>query len=1000
MKCTFDITGMSCAACSARVEKVTKAVAGVDGATVNLLKNSMKVDVASSAQVEEVVAGITSAVKKAGYGAFLREMSGSQPQGAASKGAAEDAAAGSAGASALGVSAAMGGSVASGGAAQGTQSQFGSTALSNAASGSTVAAMGGGAVLADAPLPGMQPPGGAAAAAEAEQKSVLRRLIVSLIFTVPLFYISMGHMLGWPLPGVLLGHENMMVYALTLFLLLVPVIVVNFKFYRVGFGALIHRAPNMDSLIALGSGAATLYGLYALFGIAFYLGHGNVDMAHHYAMNIYFESAAMILTLITLGKYLEARAKGKTTDSLSKLMDLSPKMAVRLTNGQEATVAVRDVRVGDVLVVKAGESVPVDGVVLEGAGSVDESVITGEPLPVSKRAGDAVTGATVNTTGWFTMRAEHVGGDTVLAGIVRLVDEATSSKAPIEKMADKISGVFVPAVMGVALVTLVVWLALGAEVATALSYAISVLVISCPCALGLATPTAIMVGTGRGATSGILVKSAEALETAQGVRTVVLDKTGTITRGAPQVTDVYLAPHTSEEDLMQAVVALEKRSEHPLASALCTYAQERLPQLAECGGAVQQECDSGISPALPTCENFTQTPGEGVSGSIGGACYYAGNRRMMRAHGVEVPASTESVLDSLAHNGKTVTFIAREKQLLGLIAVADVAKPSSARAISQLRQMGLKTIMLTGDDERTAEAIHRLVGTDEVIAGVLPAEKEQVVRDLSQKGRVAMVGDGINDAPALARADVGIALGAGTDIALSSADIVLMHSDLLDVPAALDLSRATMRNIKQNLFWALFYNALCIPAAAGAFAVWGISLSPMIAAAAMSFSSVCVVTNALRLRRWKPRAASETSKGAQAAGAALSASASTSAKQGMPTQQAPERVVAKTLEGPSTASDHSETRTNQALEGGEATLPAQSNQTPTGKERTMEKTLKVEGMMCQHCVAHVKKALEGVEGVQEAAVDLDAGTATVTMENEVSDEALRSAVVEAGYEVL
>lgn len=940
MKYTFDITGMTCAACSARVEKVTRAVAGVDTATVNLLKNSMEVRINQEAQPQEVVDAIEKAVKKAGYGAFPR--------------LGEDSFVSSGSASAVG-------SVEAG-------------AEPSGAAGAAPGLATGAGLGTSAASVGSQ---GASSVAEVERKKVLRRLIVSLIFTVPLFYISMGHMLGWPLPGILLGSENVMVYALTLFLLLVPVIVVNVKFFRVGFGALIHCAPNMDSLIALGSGAATLYGLYALYGISFYLGHGNGEMAHYYAMNLYFESAAMILTLITLGKYLEARAKGKTTDSLSQLMDLSPKTALRVEGDQEVTVAIRDVRVGDVLVVKAGESIPVDGVVLEGAGSVDESVITGEPLPVSKRAGDAVTGATVNTTGWFTMRAERVGADTVLAGIVRLVDEATSSKAPIEKMADKISGVFVPIVIGIALITFAVWMALGADVARALSYAISVLVISCPCALGLATPTAIMVGTGRGATSGILVKSAEALETAQGVRTVVLDKTGTITQGTPEVTDVYLVSGVNEADLMAAVVALEKRSEHPLASALCSYAEGR---------------NNASSDHAPEVSSFTQTPGEGVSGVIQGVSYYAGNMRMMDAHQVAVPQAAKDILESLAHAGKTITFIARDQQLLCLIAVADVVKPSSARAISQLHCMGLKTIMLTGDDERTAQAVHRLVGTDEVIAGVLPADKERVVRELADKGRVAMVGDGINDAPALARADVGIALGAGTDIALSSADVVLMHSDLQDVPAALDLSRATMRNIKQNLFWALFYNALCIPAAAGVFALWGISLSPMIAAAAMSFSSVCVVTNALRLRRWKPRMVTASRVESHASGVPSANQVDVSA------QHITGQVVVKVLEAVQETGDPISTDIRAAS----AHITAQSmamDQTPTGKDETMEKLFKVEGMMCQHCVGHVKKALEEVPGVQEAVVDLDAGTATVTLTSDVPDETLRAAIVDAGYEV-
>ena len=781
-KLRFAVTGMTCAACSARVEKATAGVSGVSGVAVNLLKNSMEVQLGAEADPVATSAAIVSAVEKAGYGAF--------PAG-------EGAAAGPGAASAA----------ASAGAAN------------------------------------------PAAAAQAERKSVLQRLIISLVFTVPLFYISMGDMFGWPLPGVLTGMENMMVHGLVLFMLLVPVIFVNFKFFRVGMKSLLHGSPNMDSLIALGSGAATLYGMYALLCMAFYVGHGDLETTHRYAMNLYFESAGMILTLITLGKFLEARAKGKTTDSLSQLMDLAPKMATRLENGVEQKVPAKDVRVGDVLVVRTGEAVPVDGVVLEGEGSVDESVITGEPLPVSKREGAAVTGATVNTAGWFTMRAERVGADTVLAGIVQLVDEATSSKAPIEKMADKISGVFVPVVMGIALVAFVVWMLVGAEFATALSYAISVLVISCPCALGLATPTAIMVGTGRGAASGILVKSAEALESAQAVRTVVLDKTGTITKGAPQVTDVLPQPGVAEGELLSLVYALEKPSEHPLARAMVAYVEAELAAgEGAAGEGAAGEGSGDETRSLPAASDFAQAPGQGVSGTVDGHLCVAGNARMMEAYGIPVD---EAAAQQLADAGKTVTYFARGGKLVGAVAVADVPKPTSAAAIAKLRSMGIRTVMLTGDAERTAKAIQAQVGTDEVIAGVLPAEKERIVRKLSAKAPVAMVGDGINDAPALARADVGIAIGAGTDIALSSADIVLMHSDLADVPAALSLSRATMRNIKQNLFWALFYNAICIPVAAGVFAWAGFSLNPMIAAAAMSFSSVCVVTNALRLRRWR-----------------------------------------------------------------------------------------------------------------------------------------------------
>lgn len=935
---SFDVTGMTCAACSARVEKTANAVTGVRHASVNLLKNSMEVEFDENADPSQVTAAIEAAVDKAGYGAFPR-----MPE--------QD--------------------------------------------GSSDGNVPGGAGAHNA----------AANAARQEHEQMKRRLIASLVFMVPLFYISMGHMLGWPLPSVLLGTQNVMVYALTLFLLLVPVLFINFKFFRVGFKALINRAPNMDSLIALGSGAATAYGVYALYGIAASMGQGDMATAHHYAMDLYFESAAMILTLITLGKYLEARAKGRTTDSLSQLMDLSPKMAVRLEGDEEVPVAAQSVRVGDMLVVKTGESVPVDGVVIEGSGTVDESVITGEPLPATKRAGDAVTGATVNTSGWFTMRAERVGSDTVLAGIVKLVDEATSSKAPIEKMADKISGVFVPVVIGVAVVTFAVWMALGADFPTALSYAISVLVISCPCALGLATPTAIMVGTGRGATHGILVKSAEALEITHDVRTVVLDKTGTITQGAPRVSDIAIARFEGARipDMLTVMASLEKRSEHPLAQAMMKYAQ-------------QQRIDS------VEVEEFTQTPGEGVSGIIEGAWCYAGNARMMQAQGVALdPEWTRD----LAEVGKTVTYFACEGDLLGYIAVADVVKPTSAAAIGQLRDMGIKTIMLTGDAPRTAQAIHEQVGTDEVIAGVLPADKERVIRELSAQGRVAMVGDGINDAPALARADVGIAIGAGTDIALSSADIVLMHSDLLDVPAALGLSRSTMRNIKQNLFWALFYNALCIPVAAGALAYWGISLNPMIAAAAMSFSSVCVVGNALRLRRWKPwkstvagananRGINASVEGSSDAAELTAVATSLDVSRSANTTTAPTiagsanaatpLAIAAKFSGDVTSSPVADeapievvVRKIDLASDGRAER-AQGIQVPDRKDPLMEKTLLVEGMMCEKCVAHVKKALERVEGVDEALVDLEGKKAVVRVGADVSDDVLVDAVVEEGYE--
>lgn len=937
MKISFKVQGMTCAACSARVEKATSAVPGVASVAVNLLKNSMEVQLAADADAAETAAAIESAVKKAGYGA--------SPKG-----------------------------------------QVGASSGPGAAAAMSSGVAAGSGVAEENPN-----------AAEAEQKSMLHRLIASLVFTVPLFYISMGDMFGWPLPSALTGMENMMVYGLTLFVLLVPVVFINFKFFRVGFRALVNRAPNMDSLIALGSGAATVYGIYALFNMAFFMGHSDMAAAHHFAMNLYFESAAMILTLITLGKYLEARAKGKTTSSLSKLMDLSPKMATRVEDGAEAQVPAASVRVGDVLVVRTGESVPVDGVVLEGEGSVDESVITGEPLPKSVHAGSAVTGATVNTAGWFTMRAERVGEETVLAGIIRLVDEATSSKAPIEKMADKISGVFVPVVIAIAVVVFAVWLAVGAELSAALTYAISVLVISCPCALGLATPTAIMVGTGRGAANGILVKSAEALETARGVKTVVLDKTGTITKGAPQVTDVLPAEGVRAEELLRLVYALEKPSEHPLARAMVLYAAGGI------GAAAVKESADLVS-------GFKQVPGQGVSACVLGAVCYAGNARMMAECGIAVDVSQA---EGLADEGKTVTYFAREGKLVGVIAVADVPKATSAAAIAQLRAMGIRTVMLTGDAERTALAVQRQVGTDEVIAGVLPAEKERIVRQLSAKAPVAMVGDGINDAPALARADVGIAIGAGTDIALSSADIVLMHSDLADVPAALDLSRATMRNIKQNLFWALFYNAICIPVAAGAFAWAGFSLNPMIAAAAMSVSSVCVVTNALRLRGWKPQhvsatpasvASRATSSPASVGSVSVSpasadpASANPASTGSASTNPAPVSPAPVSSASASPASVNEDTG-GVSLSSGVSTGPNVSavNSHPSTPPFP-ERRLRVEGMKCHKCAGRVRGALEAVPGVENAVVDLEGKQATVRLNDSVPDEMLVGAVIEKGFE--
>lgn len=874
MKQTFDVTGMSCVACSARVEKATKAINGVDRVAVNLLKNSMEIEYNGDASV---LKDVSVAVEKAGYGAYPRVESPS------------------------GVSV----------AAQGQQETPAERAIK-------------------------------------ETKQVRTRLIVSFVFTIPLFYLSMGHMFGWPLPSVFLGDANVMVFAFTQFLLLIPVVFVNYKFFRNGFASLFHGAPNMDSLVALGSTASTIYGIYALYVMAAGLGSNDMASVHHAAMNLYFESAAMILTLIMLGKYFEARAKGKTTDSLARLMDLSPKTAVRLVDGKEQEIAIEEVIVGDILVVKAGEAIPADGVVVDGNASVDESAITGESVPVDKAVGDSVTGATVSKSGWFTMRAMHVGNDTTLSGIIRLVDEATSSKAPIEKIADKISGIFVPVVIGIAIVTFVVWIIIGVEFSQALSYAISVLVISCPCALGLATPTAIMVGTGRGAVNGILIKSAEALETAHEVRTVVLDKTGTITQGFPQVTDVIAYDC---DELLRVAYGIEQKSEHPLAQAIVAYGNNCHLKSA-------------------SVQDFKQIAGQGLQVVVDSKQCFAGNARMMSEHNISID-DVEEDASRLADEGKTVLYFAQDGLLLGIIAVADQVKPTSKQAIHMLHEMGVSTIMLTGDNERTALAIKKRVNVDSVKAGVLPGGKEQAIRELSQAGRVAMVGDGINDAPALVRSDVGIAIGAGADIAIDSADIVLMRSDLVDVPATLDLSRATMRTIKQNLFWALFYNVICIPVAAGVLSPVGIVLNPMIAAAAMSLSSICVVSNALRLRRWKPMGSANVQH--------LSSDevAKVSYKQ----------ILDSNIDVANVRNNHAANST-----------AANDDMDTSEKETNMEKKLNVQGMMCQNCVRHVKNALEGIDGVEEAVVDLDAGTAIVTLGSDVSDEMLVVAVVEEGYE--
>lgn len=855
----FNVTGMTCAACSARVEKAVGKLPGVDKIAVNLLKNSMVVEYDEAALDTQKIIG---AVTDAGYGASLKEAA---QQGKASK--------------------------------------------SMQVSANDIARQ--------------------------EYEAVKKRLKLSLVFAVPLSYISMGHMMGWPLPEIFLGVENAMIFSLTLLLLVIPVVFINFKFFSVGFKTLFAASPNMDSLIAIGASASLVYGVYALYKIAYGFGHSDLELVHRFSMDLYFESAGMILTLITFGKFLEARAKGRTSDAITKLMDLAPKTAVVERDGAELEIPVEEVEKGDILVVRSGMSVPVDGVLTEGHAAVDESAITGESIPVEKETGSKVTGATVVKSGFFKMRADRVGEDTTLAQIVRLVDDATSSKPSIAKMADKVSGVFVPAVIGIALVTAAVWLLLGESFEFALSNAIAVLVISCPCALGLATPTAIMVGTGRGAASGVLIKSAEALETVHEVNTIVLDKTGTITQGEPGVTDVLYSKSAGEALLVKTAASLEKYSEHPLAQAIVKYAEQKNVQLVPVTG-------------------FAQQAGRGIKGVMEGKGCFGGNRRMLEEAGL-YDDNVKMLEEKLAGEGKTPLFFARDGILLGIIALADRVKPTSRAAIEEMKRMGLEVVMLTGDNARTAQAIQKEVGADRVVAEVLPQDKETEIRRLQQQGKkVAMVGDGINDAPALARADVGIAIGAGTDIAIESADLVLMKNDLLDVAGAVQLGHAVIRNIKQNLFWALFYNAICIPVAAGVFYPWlGIKLSPMLGALAMSFSSVFVVTNALRLRFFNPVYAADT--GVDAPGAAAHKC----------------RVEAVDI-----------LNTNK-------------------KERvdTMKKVLDIEGMMCQHCVAHVNKALSGIEGVEAVAVSLENKNAAVTLAADVSDDALVKAVVDAGYEV-
>lgn len=849
----FDITGMTCSACSNRVFKAVSAVDGVDDVHVNLLKNTMTVSVTDSTVS---VSDIVNAVIKAGYGALPHTQKG------------------------------------------------------------------GMRIHHDK---GPDP----AAMALQEMK---QRLLASLLFTTPLFYMVMAPMMGLPLPHFLQSGENALVNALTQLLLTAPVIFVNFKFYRGGFKALLSGSPNMDSLIAIGSGAAALFSVYAVYMMAFAAGRADMATLHHFAVNLYFDSAAMILTLITLGKFFEARAKGKTSEAIAKLMDLAPKTATIIRDGKETRVAREDVLVGDILIIKAGESVPVDGLITEGTAFLDESALTGESMPLEKHSGDAVTGATINTSGYFLMQATKVGDDTALAQIVKLVDEATSSKAPIARLADTISGIFVPVVIAIAVVATAVWLLLGYDVEFALSIGIAVLVISCPCALGLATPAAIMVGTGRGAAYGILLKSAEAIETAGIVDTVVLDKTGTVTEGKPVVSDIVPTIPGTETELLLLAASLEKLSEHPLGAAIVQEAEKHHLHCVKVDG-------------------FTQTPGQGVCGTIDGVRHCAGNAKMLLAEGIAHSLVEQSA--SFASAGKTALFFTRNKELMGLIAVTDAIKKSSPQAVAELEGMGIEVIMLTGDNAQTAEAVRRQTGIRKVVAEVLPQDKEREIRSLQEQGKkVAMIGDGINDAPALARADVGIALGAGTEVAIESADIVLMKSDLLDAVSAISLSRAVMRTIRQNLFWAFFYNAVGIPVAAGVFYLaWGWTLSPMLAAAAMSFSSVSVVSNALRLRLFNP-------------------------KRRIPVQHDGTGAVPHPV--------------------------TQRSPYPLATQRssTMKKTIHIAGMNCGHCTSAVEKALSALPGVTEVSVDLASKTATVEVTDAVSELALTKIISDTGFQTV
>lgn len=862
----FNVTGMTCSACSSRIEKNINKTEGIKEANVNLLSNSMMIEYDDSIISEN---DIIKVVQDTGYDAHIvgNKMSSDKSQ--------------------------------------------------NVKSNSDI-----------------------------EFKEMKQRLVVSFIFAIPLLYLAMGHMLNMPLPSIFHGTKNALTFAFTQFLLCLPVMIINKKYYIVGFKTLFKRSPNMDSLIAIGTSAAFLYGVYAIYKIGYGLGHMDMDLVMKYSMDLYFESAAIVLALITLGKFLEARAKGRTSDAIKKLIDLSPKTALVERNGIEEEIPVEDVIKGDIIIVKPGQSVPVDGIITFGNTSIDESMLTGESIPVEKEVGHKVIGASINKSGYFKFEAQNVGDDTTLSQIIRLVEEASSSKAPISKLADKISGIFVPVVIIISVVATIVWLTLGATFEFALSIGIAVLVISCPCALGLATPTAIMVGTGKGAENGILIKSAESLEIAHKLQTVVMDKTGTITEGKPRVTDI-LINGISETEMLKIAASAEKGSEHPLADAIVEEAKNRKLDLYN-------------------VDNFKAIPGQGLEAVVNNKKYYLGNIKLVKDKNININDFEEKSI-KLAEMGKTPLYFSDESDVLGIIAVADVVKSTSQRAIREFEAMGIEVVMLTGDNKKTAEAIGKQLGISRAIAEVLPQDKEREIRKIQEQGKkVAMIGDGVNDAPALARADVGIAIGAGTDVAIESADIVLIRSDLLDAVTAVQLSKATIKNIKENLFWAFIYNAIGIPLAAGVFfTILHWKLNPMFAGGAMSLSSVSVVSNALRLKFFKP----------------------TKMINEIDYKEKVETIVINNDEKANIKKDFSN-KSNM------------KNINNNNGGNNMKKILIVEGMSCGHCKAAVEKALKGIDGVENAVVDLNNKTAEVTLNKDINNDILSNSVTEAGYEVV